>query len=222
MAEVKFSGVGVVDMNGSVGNMTFARNFYGAYAKTRIGAPVATSWLIAWQTEVASLVNVWEFGLSETDRQLWYTVARQKKDSMADTNQITGFDLYMSVNLNLFLAASAPVIAPPAPSPLIQCGQPVIVSCTPTVFNINVPGHFADTLLFYATKNLPPGRMSFNQIYGFSAPYNNTGGVTNFNAAWNFRFGLRITGHKIFVKFVPINSSTGERGIAQYASVIVS
>lgn len=222
MAEVKFSGVGVVDMNGSVGNMTFARNFYGAYAKTRIGAPASTPFLVAWQTEVASLVNVWEFGLSEADRKVWYTVAQEKKDSMADTNKITGFDLYMSINLNLFLVSSAPVTAPPVSFERLQIPEIIIGAHTTVAFRISAAIVGSVPCALYFSRNLSPGRMSNNQIYAYAGLFGISAVPINVAAQFNTRIGALVSGKKVFVKLVPISQTSGLRGVPQYASAIIS
>lgn len=222
MAEVQFSGIGVVDMNGSVGGTTFARNYYGAYAKVRIGAPAGSIFLTNWQTEVASLANVWEFGLSDSDRQQWYTVNRTAVDSMADRNVITGYDLFMSVNLNLFLVGGVQVMLPPVYFDVPQCGQPAINALSALNVKIYLSSLPDAVCAIYATKNLPAGRMSNNQIYAYIGWSFMSIGVIDIRAQYVPRLGIPITGKKIFFKVVPISQSSGFRGQPQYISGIVS
>lgn len=222
MATTKFSGIGVVDLNGSVGNMCFSRNFYGTYAKNKPPQPTGSAFLTAWQTEVASLTNVWEFGMDDMQRAEWYKYALLKQDAMADRNKITGFQLFMSVNLNLFLVLAPQVTAPPISQELPQSGPLAINTLTTTqvkLFLSDLPDCYG---AIYATKPLPPGRMSNNQIYAYILFSFMSIGVIDFSASYITHFGLPVSGQKIFFKCIPISQASGKRGIPQYTSGIVA
>lgn len=222
MANVKFSGIGVVDMNGSVGNTTFARNFYGTYAKTRVGPPSGSIWLTAWQTEVASLSSVWQFGLTEDERKAWYLPFTTRIDSMAMRNKITGFDFFMSVNLNFFLTGIAPVTVPPISSLTAQPVSLTLTSPAPNTIWVFATSQPFDSAAVYFSFPLPPGRMSFNQIYAYAAYTFANGGGLDCTAIYNGRFGALPTGMKIFCKIVPVHSASGLRGMPYFSSIIIS
>jgi|WetSurMetagenome_2_1015567.scaffolds.fasta_scaffold15241_2 hypothetical protein len=221
MADAKFSGVGVVNLNGSIGNMTFARNFYGTYAKTRIGAPAGSTYLTTWNTEVGNLTAIWQNVLTESERAAWYTTYRVKSDSMADRIKITGFQNFMSVNLNLFLIGATGVTAPPADEPLTEIAPFSITSFAGGVLSVTGTNPVNTECAIYISWAMPVGRMSFNQIYAYIGHANINTAPSAIYSNTNPRVGVMTSGEKRFVKIVPINQNTGKKGTAYYDSIIL-
>lgn len=222
MADVQLSGIGIVDINGSVGQTTFARNYYGIYAKQRIGAPAGSTFLTDWNNEVGSLTAVWTFGMTDTDRQEWYKVSRYKQDAMAQRIRITGFDLFMSVNLNLFLIGGMQTNVPPIYTPAPQISSFTITTASIVLLKITPDWANMTECAVFVSWGLSPGRMSNTQIYAYigHAPYPFAPNVVYTTV--NNRVGNLIIGEKRFVKLIPINQTTGQRGQPQYASAIIS
>lgn len=222
MAEAKFSGVGVVNMNGSVGNTTFARNAYGTYAKMRIGAPAGSLWLAAWQLQVMNFASVWQYGMTDEQRARWYIPSILRKDSLADTNKINGFDLYMSCNLNSYLAGGGGFVVPRLHLLFVPIKSVATNSFTTTQLVLDFVAPANTPIAIYATPGLSPGRMSYTQIYGYVHYYQVGFGALNLFAFYVPRFGVPVSGTKIFVKVVPINPFNGVKGSASYCSGIVA
>jgi len=218
MANIQLSGIGITAIENSVGQTTFSRNSYGSYAKQRIGEPATTSWLIIWQTQVSVLRNRWQAVLSESDRKTWYDHKRPVSDNIGRKKVITGYDLYMSVNLNLFLISYPPVNIYPSSEALDQIDQPILTASAGSVF-FNVPLKVGVMGAMYVSKQYSVGRMSLNQIFGFLGFFFADGITYNFTTQYSTRQATLISGKKIFCKWIPINPLSGRRGVAQYASV---
>lgn len=222
MAIAEFSGIGVTALNGSVGDTTFARNAYGIYAKQRIGAPAGSSFLTAWQTEVGVISEKWSSVLTESNRKAWYTVKRIQRNNLGQRVVVSGFDLYMSINLNRFLITDTFVVSPPV-SKNISILKGVVVTSTVVVkLIIECLGSGFIPAAIYATKGLPIGRMSTNQIYAFIGfnPINNV--ATPSDGIYISRLGALVPGTKVFIKLVPIDDNSGLRGCPVFSSVVIS
>lgn len=222
MADIQLSGIGVVAINGSLGTTTFARNYYGTYAKTRLGMPTPTAYTALWQAEVSSLSAVWQFGFTDADRLLWYSVSRIIRDAFGNVKTLTGYDLYMSVNLNLFLIGIAPVTVPPAESIPLQIGTPQIVTADTTWIEISLDVPQNTYVAIFVSWGLPPGRMSSNQIYAWCSNWLFTGADQVIYTTLGGRVGALTTGEKRWIKLVPINDATGTRGVPKFVSAIIS
>jgi len=222
MAIAQFTSSAVVALNGSVGNTTYARNKYGMYAKTKIGEPAGSSFLTAWQTQVGVISDTWSSGMSEADRLSWYQVHRTEYNDLAQLIVITGFDLFMSVNLNLFLAGSAAVILPPGNTRPAEISQPSLPSWFPGSLTVLVPAPALQRYLIYASRPLPRGRMSYNQIFAFIQVAAASTMVTDITYSYHARLGVPASGQKIVIRCTPIQQVTGTRGVPQYVSGILS
>lgn len=218
MADVKFSGDAVVDLNGSVGDTTYARNAYGTYAKLRLGAPSPSTYRADWNTFIGGLSNHWTGALTDAQRATWYTRSQVSIDAMAVRNSITGFDLYMSVNTNLALIGlpaldECPIYQKP------DYQRPFTLTFPSSVqFLVALPFPATVALVaVYMSAGLPAGRMSNNQIYTYLGVQ--SGGTTvNWFPDYSTRFPAFPGTCKVFCKVVPIDHASGVRGLPQYAS----
>jgi hypothetical protein len=222
MAEVKYSGVGVVDMNGSIGNVTYSRNFYGAYAKTKKGAPASTIWLVDQQDIIAYVAPFWQL-LTDDERRQWYNVSIMHSDSMAQKNTITGFLFFMSTYVNRYASGLFTIYPTPdslAPfTPYVINNFIAFVSAGDIWVQADPVIGAANLATLFCSKPLPAGRMSYKQIYYrvilFPADGSTNAVTTNISS----RVGLPSPGQKMFFKAVP-NSPSGILGTPLYFSLI--
>lgn len=100
MALVKF-GAGVVQMSGSIGGTTFARNSSGNYARSRT-TPVnpQSSRQTAVRASIAFLAAAWSSTLSQAQRDAWkdYAAAVVMSNRLGEATFISGFNHYLRSN----------------------------------------------------------------------------------------------------------------------------
>lgn len=221
MADIQLSGIGIVAINGSLGTTTFSRNAYGTYVKTRIGAPAGTVFLADWQTEVGNLTDGWENTLTNDQRKEWLKVRMTCRDTFGNKEVRTGFNLYMSINLNRFAVGQPSLMIPPVDRTIKQTTPPIFVTLNPSTFDITTSNSSGIRCAIYATKGLPVGRMSNNQIYALVSRGILSSSTFHMITAYTARLGAPIPGTKIFLKIVPIFAASGLRGVAQYTDAIV-
>lgn len=229
MTKVKFSGVGIVAMDGSLGDRTITRNFYGYYAKEKGSGPAVTSPALASWRGVFSFVHAAYEALTDIERNEWISAARNPQswgiDNLTVPRQRTGFHLFMHVNLSLvqFGGGITPVpLMPAAPSRLSNF---IVTDSSAANLTIQVDTAFPpDVRLLYAcTPQLNAGRMSYNQIYTFFQ--NDFGNFSPHQVAVSLvypaRFGVLTPGRKVFFQVVSISAS-GVRSMPLHCSALLT
>jgi len=225
MASTLLSGIGVTALSGSIGDTTFTFNEYGAYAKAKAGAPASTAFLADWQAVVASITDLWENTMTDSDRLPWYRVKLLQKNPLAQRRTITGFKAFMRVNLNRAVIGAMAIIIPPAfNAPLQPNGiSPHILSTTSITIFIRVPG--LSQVAIYATRPLPPGRMSHNQIWKFMSTGSLLAGTTSVNITTEYLTRFPLTplniGNKIFLRVQALDDVCGQRSVSKFGSGII-
>lgn len=220
MAKPKFSGIGIVDLQGTTGNITFAKNEFGTYSKPKPGAPAGSSYLDNWRVFQSLLATAWA-DLTDAERTEWDSYKIKRKNSFGETNSITGRSAFFSVNSNRIPIGAGYTSSPPAYKPLSQLSTFEVDFSTPGQLNITV-GPFDASLIrvaILASFPLPPTRMSNNQVYAhfFVAP---SAALYNQFSAYVMRYGTPSIGEKIWFKAIPISIFTGARGVPFFASCI--
>ncbi len=101
MASVKFGG-GIVQMSGSIGGDTFARNRYGNYVRART-KPINpnTARQITVRTSMAFLTQRWSATLTAAQRTAWnlYGSSVTMKNKLGENTFLTGFNHYIRSNM---------------------------------------------------------------------------------------------------------------------------
>jgi len=115
MALVKF-GAGIVQMSGSIGGTTFARNRFGNYsrAKTKPVNPQTSAQVLVRAT-LATLTTRWSETLTAAQRTAWnlYGASLAMLNKLGETVYLTGFNHYIRSNSMLLRAGFTIVDAGP-------------------------------------------------------------------------------------------------------------
>lgn len=116
MALVKYGG-GIVQMSGSIGGTTFARNRFGNYARSRT-TPVnpSSSFQSKMRLIMGFLVEFWNEELSDTERAQWatYAAAVSITNRLGDSVKCTAFNHFIRGNSLRLLLSHATIEAGPA------------------------------------------------------------------------------------------------------------
>jgi len=100
MALVKY-GAGIVDMRGSIGGTTFARNKSGAFARART-KPIdpSSAFQTAIRSVISQLVGRWKDTVTAAQRTVWnsYGAAVPMVNRLGETINLTGFNHYIRSN----------------------------------------------------------------------------------------------------------------------------
>lgn len=115
MALVRF-GAGVIQMSGSIGGTTFARNRSGNYARARTtGVNPASALQEKIRAVIAYLTDRWLETVTQSQRDAWgnYASAVAMKNRLGETIKLSGFNHYLRSNASLLYADQSVVDAAP-------------------------------------------------------------------------------------------------------------
>jgi hypothetical protein len=106
-----------VPQSGSVGGVTSSRNRYGQYRRTRaIPVQPRTPAQVAVRANLTSLAQLWQ-SLSGEARAAWgaWALLHPRTDSLGQSNCMSGFQAYVSVNARLLQLDNTTNPVPPDP-----------------------------------------------------------------------------------------------------------
>lgn len=224
--KAKFGAI-VVAGSGKLGGHVASRNRGGAYFRTKV-TPVNpdTTYQAGVRNRLTSISQEWR-SLSASNRDSWNSAVQAfaKTDVFGDLKNPSGFNLYQRLNNNLDAVGSAGITIPPLPGNVYAAAtlsavadvsdESILVSYTPVI-----PA--GQAVKVFATPCLSPG-VSFVKSEYRLIEVIVAADVTPYDIfpAWSARFGFLTAGTKVFVKFVGVNSVTGQEGTAISASTIV-
>jgi len=225
--KIKFGSL-VVDGRGKIGGHVASKNRGGAYLRTKV-TPInpqttrqsavrsqLTGYAQGFRALGASVIAAWNSAVS----------AFTKTDIFGDIKTPSGINLYTKLNMNLEQVAGTPLTSPPLPGDVPAVDSVTLTAdSSPQTLSLAfgpspVP---ADTAwIVEATPGVSAGKSFVKSEYrqiGYIAaaattPYN---GLSAYQAV----FGNLIAGQKVFIRATPINTSTGQRGLALATSTIV-
>lgn len=226
MALLKFTAF-LADARGSVNGTVFSRNTYGAYARTKVTPvnPASTSQQNVRQ-DLATRSQGWR-GLTDAQRSLWNQVAINftRTNVFGDGVPLTGFNLYVRLNRNLFSIGVAAIDNAPQPASVFGFTSLSVVADT-TAGTMNAtfaPAIPAGTsVIVFATAPQSAGKTFVKSEYR-QITVLTTADVSpeDLAAAYIAKFGaLPPVGSKAFIKFKPVNDTTGQAGTTLQASDI--
>lgn len=222
MASAKMSGFGITELYGKVGGNVIQRNANGLFVRdSPIPTQPGTSYQVDQQAVYATVFGHWK-ELTEEQRTAWIafaeTPAGEYQDRLGDTQNYTGQQLFVKLNLAAF-QTSFPISDPPTvPSftanPIELFRVNLIGS---TLFRVDV--RFQDvlanagiTVKFYATAGLSPGIMRpRGSLFKLVEAVNGNRGSNTvaFTTAYFDRFGAPTEGKKVFVRVIFTDIASG-------------
>jgi hypothetical protein len=225
--KMKFGAI-VVDGRGKIGGHVASKNRGGAYLRTKV-TPVnaQTSFQNGVRNLFTSLSQAWR-GLTEEQRAAWNAAVAdyQRTNIFGDTHSPTGFNLYQRLNNNLITIGEDALDVPPLPSAVgeVVATGLLVTSDIPSMSLVlagEVPAQTA--VKVFATAPVSAGKSFVKSEYrqiSVLAPAATT--PVDLKPAYVAKFGSTgISGQKIFVKVVAVNSATGQEGTPSSISAIV-
>jgi hypothetical protein len=224
--KIKFGAL-VTEGRGKLGGHVASRNRSGSYLRTKV-TPVnpETTYQTAVRNRLTGISQDWR-GLTPAQRAAWNAAVENfaKTDIFGDLKNPSGNTLYQRLNNNLVTVGSAQITVPPLPSEVYAAATlsviadvsdaSIDVSYTPVIPAGQAVKVFATPLLSAGISFVKSEYRLLEVIVAADVtPY-------DIYPAWNARFGLLTAGAKLFVKFVGVNSATGQEGTALTASTIV-
>lgn len=227
MALIKF-GAFVTDVRGKIGGTVFSRGKSGAYAKNRvIPSNPRTSAQQSVRGFFGTLSSLWRT-LTQDERDNWNELANELsfQNKIGDAIKISGLALYQKFNGNLNTIGVATLAAPVAPQGVTAIGA---VSVAPAVDEIIVGASLVSEevvgteLAIFATPSISPGINNYNNRFRLIGTTTATliGGGINVYDDYIAKFGAPVLGSRVAVRLLPINSNTGESGVAVQGDAIV-
>lgn len=192
-----------VPQSGSLAGVTSSRNRFGQYRRTR-ATPVNPNSTAqgAVRARLAVSAAAWR-ALTSAQRMGWAALASSmsRTDSLGQTYNLTGFQAYVSINNNNLAAGNAAVADAPGlvtPSALTTA----TITLTAAAFSIAytpTPLAAGERMFTYASQMRSAGRAfeADTRLLAVSAAA--AASPANVLAAYTARFGVPITGQRIFV-----------------------
>lgn len=214
--------------SGKLGGHVASRNRGGAYFRTRV-TPVnpSTTYQAAARALLTTISQSWR-ALTAAQRAAWNAAVQDfaRTDVFGNLKNPSGFNLYQRLNNNLVTVGSAQITSPPlvddvyAPTSLSLAAAAGAGTMVATYAPVIPAGQ---AVKLFATPPQSPGVSFVKSEYRLLevivaadvSPY-------DFDTSYTARFGAYAAGQKVFVKFVGVNSVTGQEGVGVEASAIVS
>jgi len=228
MVKIKMGQI-ISEARGSIAGFTFSRNTYGAYGRQKV-SPInpQTAYQIGVRNDFTSMAVAWS-GLTDAQRLQWNTQAVNwtRTNVFGDNVPLTGFNLFMRLNLNLLLINQTTIDIPPVHSDVFTFDSASLaISLGGGTGNITFsPAIPAGThVALFATAPTSPGKNFVKSEYRL-IKIMDSADVSPFDAAGDYvaKFGaVGAIGQKVFIKMKPILDATGQPGGTISTSAIVA
>jgi len=228
MAKVKY-GEMITDARGSIGGTTHSKNRYGNYMKKK-SHPInrQTSAQNAVRAFFTTLTQGWA-ALTAAQKSSWRNVTLnfQRVNSLAETIQLTGHQLYIAINRNLQTIASALITTAPAKAVVGTIGAStwiadVSLATIVQTFGTAIPA--TEKTELYASAPCSAGKFSNSQPYKLIAVLT-VADVTPYaaTAAYELVFGAgwKVAGQQIFFLTKNVQIAGGQEGATEFSKTIV-
>ena len=227
---VIMSGFGITQMSGKIAGHVVAKGKGAIYirTKTKPHNPSSTA-QNAKRAALRSFSQGWR-SLTAPQIAAWNAAAINfpRKNKQGTTILLSGADLYISLNLNLFNIGATAITTPPLPTAVLT-PLGVAVTCAGGVLTMTwtsgaVPA--ATAWEIWATPSLSAGKSfvksQFRLITTFPAATASGAGVAIFTTPYTTKFGVPVVGAKLFFYAVAVGTLTGLKSKSNTASVIAS
>ena len=222
MASAKMSGFGITELYGKVGGNVIQRNANGLFVRdSPIPTQPGTIYQVDQQAVYSTVFGHWAT-LTEEQRAAWIafaeTPAGEYQDRLGDTQNYTGQQLFVKLNLAAF-QTSFPIEDPPTvPSFTVNPIDEFSVLLIGTTLS-QVRVQFQDllenpgiTVKFYVTAGLSPGIMRpRGSLFKLTTAVNGDqmDDKVDFPLAYFNRFGAPTEGKKVFVRVIFTDIASG-------------
>lgn len=226
MAKMKFGAL-MTDLRNKIGGQVASKNRHGAYLRTKV-TPVnrQSTAQMASRSRLSNLAKAWA-GLTAAQRDAWNAAVKDYKstDIFGDIQTPTGFNLYQKLNNNILCIGGSAIDNPPAAAALDAFNTLALTytSGTPALsLAIGVTAGDVHGYKLFATAPQSAGKSFVKSDFrlikvGTAAP----GATLNILSDYVAKFGsVGAVGTQIFVRLVPVGSTTGTEGMAIQASTI--
>lgn len=195
-----------VPQSGSMAGTTSSRNRFGQYRRSR-ATPVNPNSVAQGLVRARMSANsaAWR-ALSDAQREGWASLglSMNRTDSLGQSYNLTGFAAYCSVNNNLALAGVALISAAPelvTPSTILTAtvtlsSVALSIAYTPT------PMPASTKLILFASPQTSAGRSYMADLRYLQVSAAAAASPINGLAAYTAKFGVPVTGNKIFFSLV--------------------
>lgn len=220
MAKIIFSGIGITEMRGKLGNEVFTRGRGGAMARAYV---VPTNTITANRTLVrsywADANSLWA-SVDEFQLKFWEQLNARVfgKSKVGNRFKMSTRNLFVKCNYNLLCSDNSPILAPDPLSPYYMAKSIVIENLTDTDFSVTVTfPEFGTTvpddhvLVISCSPCVSPS-INYARNFFLRAAFLSAGDPCN-NYDFYSRFfaihGTPVTGQKIFVRAYAVNVLNG-------------
>lgn len=197
MARVTYGAL-ITELAGSIGGITFQRNSSGSIARLKPNMPVnSTAPQQLQQNKLSQLISQWP-SLSSADKLSWETFAglHNHVNEFSDVKHLSGFQWFMSCNLNLLIVGESVITTAPA---WIVLAAPGIftLSADANNFDITFAAPYVpatDYTILYFTPPLRQSSMGMRKSTFYAGPVVITGTLyialevlyaSAFNVTWS-------------------------------------
>lgn len=222
-------GMFAVQLSGSVGGTTAAKNRYGTYFKKK-SHPINRKTTPQGNVRAffSTLTKGWK-SLTAPQRLSWTNAVEnfKKSNSLAESIVLTGHQLYIAINRNLqTIAQTLLTTAPPVTTVTPLTAQAMVAGVgAATIVDTYAPAVPAgQSMVIYATRPLSAGKRSNSQDYKIIGVFNAADvSPLDITTAYQTLYGTswKTIGLQIFFKSTMVSKTTGESTVPFFTSTIV-
>lgn len=189
--------------SGSEAGLTYSRNRFGQYVRSR-ATPVNPNSTAQGQVRarLSSNAAAWR-ALTDNQRQGWESLGSQftRTDSLGQSYNLNGFQMYCSVNQNQIAAGNAALDDAPAlttPEAIITC-TPTATAATLSVAYTVTPLPAGARLFVFASAQRSAGRSYEGDLRLVHVSAAAAASPANVFTAYSAKWGVPVVGNRIFI-----------------------
>lgn len=224
--KVKF--IEIADASGSIGGTVTARNRGGLYQRKRVKPTnPQSSYQVSARNRLGTNSQAWR-SLTAAQRSAWSALANTLpvRNTLGEPILLAGNQLYNRFNNNLGSVGVSAISDAPTPAAVgsVTAGTLTSTAGTPALsltLSNTVPA--GTKVQVWLTPPLSPGIANVNKYYRLCGSLAAAAtSPANLYSLFTGRYGaILVAGQKIFVRIVPINTTTGQAGLPTSASAII-
>ena len=225
--KLKFGAI-VTDGRGKIGGHVISKNRGGSYMKTKVTpSNPRTSFQLAVRSFLAFYSGAFR-SLSQSQIASWNATVDQwgETDIFGDIKKPSGINLFVKLNANNASVGAGNFSEPPSPQGVYTSNPAdntvVLDDATFTITpSASSPEVSTVSMIAVVSPQLSPGQSANKGKLKELAFRESSTGSWNILAAYTGRFGIPVTGQKIAVGLVYVNTDTGEKSVPTFENYIV-